>query len=114
RTAASGTRAGGPSHQTSDARYEMMKQILFQEEARQPPQLSDEDMDRHMTILRAQKIYRMGESAKRRSEREGKFEAMRRAYDALEALDERLFDGACQKEANMTFPRPTRVWDYLK
>ncbi|KAJ1822135.1 hypothetical protein GGH91_000989 [Coemansia sp. RSA 2671] len=114
---------GAPSHEVSGTRYEMMKQILYQEEPRQLPQLSSEDVERHMTIMRAQKIHNMTASANRRAERLRKFDSMKNAYEALAALDQRLFDGACQKEANVTFPRqmrvptetpPTKIWDYLK
>ncbi|KAJ2452452.1 hypothetical protein GGF42_004023 [Coemansia sp. RSA 2424] len=117
-----GSGSGAPSHEVSGARYEMMKQILYQEEPRQLPPLSTEDVDRHMTIMRAQKIFHMTASATRRAERMAKFESMRSAYEALADLDQRLFDGACQKEANATFPRqmrvptetpPTKIWDYL-
>ncbi|KAJ2548456.1 hypothetical protein EV175_004827 [Coemansia sp. RSA 1933] len=106
----------------SDPRYELMRQILYIQEPRQLPELSAEDVDRHETILRADKLYRLQESSRRRSEREAKFAAMERAYAALEKLDPRLFDEACKKEANATFPRqmraptetpPTKVWDYL-
>ncbi|KAJ2895040.1 hypothetical protein IWW38_002411 [Coemansia aciculifera] len=114
--------SGAPTHEVSGTRYEMMKQILYQEEPRQLPQLSAEDVDRHMTIMRAQKIFHMTASATRRAERMAKFEAMRSAYEALADVDQRLFNGACQKEANATFPRqmrvptetpPTKIWDYL-
>ncbi|KAJ1879962.1 hypothetical protein H4S04_002402 [Coemansia sp. S16] len=114
--------SGAPGHEVSGTRYEMMKQILYVEEPRQLPQLSTEDVERHMTIMRAQKIFNMTASATRRAERLRKFESMKAAYEALAALDQRLFDGACQKEANATFPRqmrvptetpPTKIWDYL-
>ncbi|KAJ2797646.1 hypothetical protein FBU31_001825 [Coemansia sp. 'formosensis'] len=114
--------SGAPGHEVSGTRYEMMKQILYVEEPRQLPQLSTEDVERHMTIMRAQKIFNMTASATRRAERLRKFESMKNAYEALAALDQRLFDGACQKEANATFPRqmrvptetpPTKIWDYL-
>ncbi|KAJ2741017.1 hypothetical protein GGI20_005473 [Coemansia sp. BCRC 34301] len=120
--ASSRTGSGAPSHEVSGTRYEMMKQILYQEEPRQLPQLSASDVDRHMTIMRAQKIFSMTASARRRAERLRKFEAMRSAYEALAQVDQRLFDGACKKEANATFPRqmrvptetpPTKIWDYL-
>ncbi|KAJ2741991.1 hypothetical protein GGH94_002077 [Coemansia aciculifera] len=114
--------SGAPGHEVSGTRYEMMKQILYVEEPRQLPQLSTEDVERHMTIMRAQKIFNMTASATRRAERLRKFESMKNAYEELAALDQRLFDGACQKEANATFPRqmrvptetpPTKIWDYL-
>ncbi|KAJ2036069.1 hypothetical protein GGI08_008679 [Coemansia sp. S2] len=117
-----GGSSGAPGHEVSGTRYEMMKQILYVEEPRQLPQLSTEDVERHMTIMRAQKIFNMTASATRRAERLRKFESMKTAYEALAALDQRLFDGACQKEANATFPRqmrvptetpPTKIWDYL-
>ncbi|KAJ2077411.1 hypothetical protein GGI16_008131, partial [Coemansia sp. S142-1] len=100
--------SGAPGHEVSGTRYEMMKQILYVEEPRQLPQLSTEDVERHMTIMRAQKIFNMTASATRRAERLRKFESMKTAYEALAALDQGLFDGACQKEANATFPRQMR------
>ncbi|KAJ1771460.1 hypothetical protein IW140_000073 [Coemansia sp. RSA 1813] len=99
-----------------------MRQILYQQEPRQLPELTAEDMDRHETILRAVKIHRLQESTRRRDEREAKFSAMEKAYAALEKLDPRLFEEACKMEANITFPRqmrvptetpPTKIWDYL-
>ncbi|KAI8324546.1 hypothetical protein GQ54DRAFT_256272 [Martensiomyces pterosporus] len=79
-------------------------------------------MDRHQTILRAQKIFLMEASAERRAERERKYTAMERAYEALEKADGRLYEEACKKVANITFPRqmrvptetpPTKIWDAL-
>ncbi|KAJ1961233.1 hypothetical protein GGI12_003358 [Dipsacomyces acuminosporus] len=113
---------GRPNHASSDTRYDLMKRILFSEQPRQLPELSDEDMDRHQTILRAQAIYLREASAQRRAERERKFAAMERAYEALEKADPRLYEEACKKEANVTFPRqmrvptetpPTKLWDTL-
>ncbi|KAI9503234.1 hypothetical protein GGI25_004276 [Coemansia spiralis] len=111
----------GPGHTNSDPRYEQMKRILFEEEPRQLPELTAEDVERHETILRAEKIYYMQKSAQRRQERERRFGAMEKAYVALEKLDSRLFEAACKKEPNVTFPRQMRVptetpprviWDY--
>ncbi|KAJ1904815.1 hypothetical protein LPJ81_002273 [Coemansia sp. IMI 209127] len=113
---------GSTAQTNSDPRYELMKQILYQQEPRQLPELSAEDMDRHETILRAVKIHRMQESIRRRDEREAKFASMEKAYAALEKLDPRLFEAACKMEANVTFPRqmrvptetpPTKIWDYM-
>ncbi|KAJ2888764.1 hypothetical protein FB639_000412 [Coemansia asiatica] len=114
---------GGPSHLTSDPRYESIKQIMFQEEPRQLPKLTSEDLERHQTILRAWEVVRMEERRKRRGEREIKFKAMERAYEALEDVDQRLFRAACVREANVVFPRQMRVptetpakkiWNYLE
>ncbi|KAJ1819399.1 hypothetical protein LPJ56_003653, partial [Coemansia sp. RSA 2599] len=114
---------GGPSHLSSDPRYEAMKQIMFQEEPRQLPKLTEEDLERHQTILRAVEVMRMEDRRKRRLERERKFAAMEAAYEALEAADPRLYKAACIKENNVVFPRQMRVptetpakkiWDYLE
>ncbi|KAJ2371259.1 hypothetical protein IW150_004674 [Coemansia sp. RSA 2607] len=114
---------GGPSHLSSDPRYEAMKQIMYQEEPRTIPELTEEDLERHQTILRADIIVKMRASKARRAEREHKFAAMEAAYEALEKADERLFKAACIKDANVVFPRqmrvptetpPIKIWDYLK
>ncbi|KAJ2664686.1 hypothetical protein IWW48_000632 [Coemansia sp. RSA 1200] len=116
--------ARGASGQiNSDSRYEIMKQIMYQQEPRQLPELTAEDAERHETILRAVKLHRLQESNRRRDEREAKFSAMEKAYAALEKLDPRLFEEACKKDANVTFPRqmrvptetpPTVIWDYME
>ncbi|KAJ1881556.1 hypothetical protein LPJ57_001534 [Coemansia sp. RSA 486] len=114
---------GGPSHLSSDPRYEAMKQIMFQDEPRQLPKLTLEDVERHQTILRAVEVVRMEDRRERRGERQRKFDAMENAYEALEKVDPRLYKAACVKEANVVFPRQMRVptetpakkiWDYLE
>ncbi|ORX70173.1 hypothetical protein DL89DRAFT_267396 [Linderina pennispora] len=113
---------GRPTHNSADPRYDLMKKVLFTDSPRALPEMSSEDMERHATILRADKIHRMEASRNRREERERKFQAMEAAYQRLEAADMRLFEGACVREANTTFPRqmrvPTetpgnRIWEYL-
>ncbi|KAJ1830419.1 hypothetical protein LPJ63_004939 [Coemansia sp. RSA 2711] len=102
-------------------RYELMKQILYQQPPRELPVASDEDVERHMAILRAEKIHKMTASAQRRAERERKFAAMVDAYDALAKADPRLYEAACKQETTVVFPRqmrvptetpPVKLWDY--
>ncbi|KAI9480008.1 hypothetical protein LPJ78_005694 [Coemansia sp. RSA 989] len=113
----------GTGHNTSDSRYELIKQILYYQEPRELPPISEEDIERHMTILRAEKISKMTASAQRRAERERKFAAMEKAYEALATADPRLYEAACKKESTATFPLEMRVptetpslkiWDYMK
>ncbi|KAJ1735428.1 hypothetical protein LPJ61_000551 [Coemansia biformis] len=98
-----------------------MKQILFYQQPRELPPATEEDVERHMAILRAEKIFKMTASARRRAERERKFAAMEAAYDALAEADPRLYEAACKRESTATFPRqmrvptetpPTKIWDY--
>ncbi|KAJ2782913.1 hypothetical protein H4R18_001992 [Coemansia javaensis] len=116
-----GTRRGA-NQTTADPRYEQMKQILFYQEPRTLPAASEEDVERHLAILRAEKIFKMTASARRRAEREARFAAMEAAYEALAEADPRLYEAACKKESSATFPRqmrvptetpPTKIWDYL-
>ncbi|KAJ2800457.1 hypothetical protein H4R20_004052 [Coemansia guatemalensis] len=103
-------------------RYELMKNILFYREPRSLPALNSEDMERHLTILRAQSITKKAASDRRKAERNRKFAAMVSAYEALEKADPRLYEEACKQESNITFPRqmrvptetpPIKIWDYL-
>ncbi|KAJ1893508.1 hypothetical protein LPJ66_005713 [Kickxella alabastrina] len=112
---------GVPSHLSSDPRYETMKQLMFQDMPRTLPVLTEADMERHATILRAIDIEKSESGVVRRTEREAKFRMMEEAFEALKKLDERLFEAACVKEPNAVFPRqmrvPTetpgvRVWEY--
>ncbi|KAJ2156755.1 hypothetical protein GGF46_004980 [Coemansia sp. RSA 552] len=111
-----------PNHSASDPRYERLKQIMFYEEPRQLPIVTESDVERHMAILRAEKITKMTASAQRRESRQRRFAAMERAYEALAELDPRLYESACKPETTVTFPRqmrvptetpPVKVWDYL-
>ncbi|KAJ2759263.1 hypothetical protein IWQ56_005783 [Coemansia nantahalensis] len=120
--AASSSGKKGPKQETSDPRYELMKQILFYQQPRELPQVAEEDAERHMAILRAEKIFKMTASARRRADRERRFAAMEAAYEALAEADPRLYAGACKRESTATFPRqmrvptetpPTKIWDYL-
>lgn len=114
---------GQPSHLTSDIRYQTMKRLLFQEEPRQLPALSWEDMERHRAILRAQRIHQLEARQALYDRRQRKYRAMELAYQELEQLDRRLYEAACTKESNLTFPRqlrvptetpPLKIWDYIK
>ncbi|KAJ2711699.1 hypothetical protein H4R19_003126 [Coemansia spiralis] len=118
----SSTSKKGVKQETSDPRYELMKQILFYQQPRELPQITEEDAERHMAILRAEKIFKMTASARRRGERERRFAAMEAAYEALAEADPRLYAAACKRESTATFPRqmrvptetpPTKIWDYL-
>ncbi|PIA17888.1 hypothetical protein COEREDRAFT_21165, partial [Coemansia reversa NRRL 1564] len=102
-------------------RYELMKNILFYRDPRSLPELSNDDLERHLTILRAQNIYKKTTSNQRTAERNRKFAAMASAYEALEKADPRLYEEACKQESNITFPRqmrvptdtpPIKIWDY--
>ncbi|KAJ2578608.1 hypothetical protein GGH19_000343 [Coemansia sp. RSA 1807] len=111
----------GPVQDASNPRYELMKQILFYQQPRELPAVSEEDIERHMTILRAEKIFKMTASSKRRADRARKFDAMEKAYEALAEADPRLFEAACHKSGTVTFPRqmrvptetpPVKIWNY--
>ncbi|KAJ2352345.1 hypothetical protein IWW50_004451 [Coemansia erecta] len=111
----------GSDHTASNPRYELMKQILFYQQPRELPAASEEDVERHMTILRAEKIFKMTASAQRRDERVRKFDAMEKAYEALAEADPRLYAAACKPQGTITFPRqmrvptetpPAKIWNY--